>query len=213
MGAIARDNPAELSRELRLGADPNALAPSGRSILSIACDSRAGFCALALIKAGALPEGSEIDHRRFEQPLRLAIRGGRADVTRALIAAGARVDLVNENGRSLLACCADTPQLATLLIHAGADLNLADPRGCSALMLFCEKKNDARDPQRLAVIELMIRKGAHLLWANDQGERALDYAFFYDNEPAIDLLSAAMERLDLMESTPLARAAAKAPRI
>ena len=67
----------------------------------------------------------------------VAVKLGRLEIARLLVAAGADVDLQDEGGFTALMLTAvyGLPKIAKLLLDAGARKNLRDNRGSTALIL------------------------------------------------------------------------------
>lgn len=61
----------------------------------------------------------------------------------------------------------DSPDVTTLLLEQGADVNLKDKNGCTALIY-------ATMHSSLDVVKLMIEKGADVNAKNKAGKSALD---------------------------------------
>jgi len=72
------------------------------------------------------------DTNVFEDtPLHLVCRWGDADAVNALLAAGAKVNTTGDRGQTAL-FCAETPEVADLLLAAGADPTIIDEFGETA---------------------------------------------------------------------------------
>jgi ankyrin repeat protein len=145
---------------LGAGADANAVLPEGETVLMTA--ARTGVAdALALL----LEHGSAVDARERwygESALMWATAENHADAVRVLVAHGADVDSRSalreldarqrRNGQSILPMGSWTPLMyaaredaraaAAALVAAGADLNLADPDGATALAIAIINAHD-----------------------------------------------------------------------
>jgi len=147
------------------GADAKYRTPSGYDATTVAASYRGTSVSIAaLVAAGAdvqPPDNLKIKHspllfasmsgdldsvslllargaspNRRDSPLSEAITFGRADVVRALIGAGAKVDLVERTGVNLLhwATLTNRPDVIADLARAGADINAMDAAGFTPLM-------------------------------------------------------------------------------
>jgi ankyrin repeat protein len=114
-----------------------------------------------------------------------AARSGPAALVRALLHAGARVDVVDCDGNQPLwqACAGDDPEVVDLIIAAGADLDHANLNGFTALM-YSASASKARALRRL------LAAGADLGIEVD-GMTALDMAATFE---CLQLLRAAGRR-------------------
>jgi hypothetical protein len=114
----------------------------------------------------------EVDGRDAQgiTPLMRAAYSGPAELVRALLEAGARVDTVNRDGnRPLwLACAGDDPAIVDLIVAAGAELDHANASGFTALM-YAASAGKAR------ALERLLAAGADLAIEID-GMTALDMA-------------------------------------
>lgn len=127
--AIVRDAPKRLAQALqRYGTGPLTQAShSGGGLLHLASGLGRAECVRHLIAAGD-------DPNRINQftltPLHLAVMNGHIETVRVLLEEGAVVNQQNEDGRSPLhfACAPEIfdPELAILLLRAGADPDLRD---------------------------------------------------------------------------------------
>jgi ankyrin repeat protein len=104
--------------------------------------------------------------------------------TELLLAAGAKVDTPALNGTTPLMIASRRVNLAVVevLLEAGADPNLQDADGMTALM-FAAMANGS-DLQRYTV-ELLLEKGADLSLRNRQGKTALMFARANQNEELV----------------------------
>jgi ankyrin repeat protein len=103
-------------------------------------------------------------------PLMHAARLGLADMARALIAAGARVDASTGDGNQALwlACVSDEPAAVAALIEAGADLDHINATGATAL-IYAASAGKAR------ALAVLLDAGADLA-PEVAGMTALDMA-------------------------------------
>jgi ankyrin repeat protein len=169
MLAVENADVSTIDLLLKAGADPNAALPEGETILMTAVQTGDVAVVSRLIAAGASVAAREGFHG--ETPLIWAAASNHVEVLRTLIAAGADV-----NGRSRLDAFAKRTQGLTVLplgnwtplmyaaregalgtagalVEAGADLNLTDPDGATALSI-------AIINLKFDVASMLIQKGA-----------------------------------------------------
>lgn len=139
---LAGDRPG-LERYLARGGAPDARCDEGWSLLDLAAAHGHGAMVEALLAAGARATR-----------LHPAVAGGRPDVVRALIAAGAPVDARDDAGFTALhqAIGQGDPELVSVLLRAGADASAEiGDTGCVAL---ARRAGDAR------LVGLLRQRGA-----------------------------------------------------
>ena len=95
-----------------------------------------------------------------------AIRLRTAEDFQELLAQGliSNINVTNDRGETLLMiqCINSYLEGAELLIEHGADMNITDGQGNSALILACRHYKDARKEECSEVIELLVAKGANI---------------------------------------------------
>jgi len=104
-------------------------------------------------------------------PLMLAAQQGDLPGVEQLLAAGAEVNLLNEDGNAALwfACVGDNAELVARLIRAGADIDNQNVNGATCLMY-------AASTGKLAVLGTLVAAGAGLWPETPDGFTALDLA-------------------------------------
>ena len=119
-----------------------------------------------LLARGASPN-------RRDSPLSEAITFGHADVVSALIAAGAKVDLVERTGVNLLhwATLTNRPDVIPLLARAGVEINAIDEAGFTPLMYAATV-----DFGDTATLRALIAAGADKAIRNGAGRTPLQQA-------------------------------------
>lgn len=197
---------------LKVGADPNLTGKALRSPpLYKAIGSRRVDLVQLLLEAGARVKSEDPDNR--DNVLQHAIRIGNVEIARLLIKAGADPNgkVVERNGvrenpiliKSFPSYYSDPHEMMFLMLEAGADPNVTDKEGRSALHVGVDRGNikivkalleagakvNARDPEGrtplfLAVknrdlhhlVEPLLDAGADPRIKNKEGKNALDIA-------------------------------------
>ncbi|KAI8668475.1 Helo-like-N domain-containing protein [Fusarium keratoplasticum] len=117
-----------------------------------------------------------------ETPLMYAVQLGHVDQVKALIDAGAAVNIKKKNGGSALSYAANT-EIADLLIRAGADVHATNRDGVTALHVLAGSN-------RTEMIEKLLFAGARVDTRTFRsGITPLHYAAQYDSPDAVRLLS------------------------
>ena len=118
--------------------------------------------------------------------LMLAAENGHEQAVQALLAAGADIHAVNENGDSALVCATGNGHEAVFhrLMEAGADIHHADKDGNTPLMAAAAGGNTA-------ILRAMLAAGAQANTANAYGRTALMVAAVNGHEDALAVLLAA----------------------
>lgn len=125
-----------------------------------------------LLKGGADPNTDSI--------LGWAASRGNEEAVKILLSYKADVNYRDELGRIALHL-ADNPKIAGLLIENGADINLTDTEGNTALMFAVRADN-------LQTVHFFIGKGVSLNAKNKNGETALQLAKAQENRKIINEL-------------------------
>jgi ankyrin repeat protein len=174
------------------GANVNASGPSGVTALHIAAEKGNAWIVDFLAKAGA--SGVLRDGRGYS-PLHLAVLETRPRAVRKLLELKiCDVDGVSNAGLTALQLAAEKPEIAAMLIGAGADVNAAGgPDGLTAAQLVALRG----DP---ATMQLLIDAGADVdvSW---NGRNLLDFACSRNNEKMKKfLVSAGMVRASIQRA-------------
>jgi len=187
------------------GADAKYRAPSGYDAITVAASYRGTTPAIrALLDAGAdvqPPDAVKITHspllfastsgdlesvslllargaspNRRDSPLSEAITFGRTDIVQALVAAGAKVDLVERTGVNLLhwATITNRADVIPALAKAGVDINAVDDNGYTPLMYAA-----TIDFGDTATLEALLAAGADRTIKNESGRTALQQALHF----------------------------------
>jgi ankyrin repeat protein len=189
--------PASLAL-IKAGANPNARDTTGKSALSYAVYLKQQDIIAALVTAGAdLNVPSEAgDGENAAPPIFLAIKSGDLAVVQQLIAAGANVNAVDQQGstplhRAVLAQPVEyATGLVTTLLRAGADANAMRSKGGAPLhnLVFGA---DRMPPQAVAQIAtLLVQHGANVnLPAAFDGATPLDVARSRGDQQSAQMLT------------------------
>lgn len=141
-----------------LGGDIHGKDAAGRSILHHLADHYDGADAIGL----AVSLGCDVNLQDKAGTTPLMLAGPKYWQT--LIDAGARINDVNANGDHTL-----NLHLSRDLLEFGADVNLANKRGQTPLMLVAKKSD-------IPLLKTLIKAGAHADAVDQDGKLATDYA-------------------------------------
>jgi ankyrin repeat protein len=147
-----------------------------------------------------LEQGSSVNERTASglTPLMAAVIGGHVDVVRVLLASGANPNLrrepdnnmYNEWSALLDACHAGhSAEIVTLLLQAGADIEVRDQSGYSPLMWAADMA--MVNGEREEIVQRLIAAGADVNSRRLDGESVLSVALNAGNMDVVALLMAA----------------------
>lgn len=115
-------------------------------------------------------------------PLLLACYRGNLDVAKFLIENSKTIDTTSDMGTPLMACVVKGDSvLARLLLQKGANPNLTDSKGTTALIYAVEFQN-------IETVQLLLKYNADKTHKNNEGKTAFEFAVFSGNEAIINLL-------------------------
>ena len=134
-------------------------------------------------------------NRDGDTPLHWAAINGDADITKALIDAGANIHTVDGNGDTPIMHAAKhgSPEVAALLIDKGARFEEKDSDGRTPLIL-------AAIGQRTETMQVLIEKGADVNAVDNNGQTALIHAAIGGNATDIDLLIKAGANINVQDN-------------
>lgn len=130
----------------------------------------------SLLKQGTSPNWSGA-YSKFK-PITVAAANGHTDVVKALIQAGADINLINQITPLEAACMRGHLPIVQMLVKAGAYLDLGTP-------LISASEHGFAD-----IVSLLLKKGAYTLSRNDEGLTALDLAKKAGHQNIVQLLEA-----------------------
>ena len=178
--AIRADDPATVSRLLRLGFDPNTRDAAGQHPLHLAVREKSVQSAAVLIAW----KPTDVEPRTVsdESPLMLAALQGMRDTAARLIDRGADV---NKPGWTPLHYAATNGHVALirLLLEHHAYIDAASPNASTPLMMAAFYGSPA-------AVKLLLECGADPMLQNDQGLSALDFANRNSRVDAVALIAA-----------------------
>lgn len=119
---------------------------------------------------------------RGSSMLILASYSGNNQVAKFLIENNCDINYVSDNGTALMASVVKgNKDLVELLIKSGANLNLTDTNGLTALIYAVQFKN-------IEMLKLLLEHHADKSLVDKNGKTAFEYAVFSGNEEIISLL-------------------------
>lgn len=178
IAAVLQRNVPVVELLLAAGAEINFRDYKERTAYSYAAEIGDKRLKRILMNAGAdLTAGvREYEELYGENAFFQASADGRTDVVEAMIAAGRDVNSVNEPGKMTALMRAYEVSTVESLLNAGADVNLKDASGFTALIW-------AAAFRRREIVLKLIAAGADVNARNNRGETALDLVGF---EPEIE---------------------------
>ncbi len=181
--AVYASRTDSLRHLLAKGADPNADMQGGSTALGIAVARNSPTAVTFLLEAKADPN--------LGNPLMMAAQYDRTAIVKMLIAAGANIDVHDDQKRNPLhyAAINTSQELATLLLEKGADINQRDKsNGFSPLQW-------AIHYGRHQMVEFFLEKGADAEVKNNNGQTALQAARAGRNEAIIGIMESRQKPL------------------
>lgn len=205
---------------IQRGADPKKMAPnfydnlsadlkyrlSGNSQLHISCEKGKMDEVRILLEKGANTEGKNFNGNT---PLHLACMNGNLAIIQMVAEKTTEVDAVNKAGETPLhiACSKGNADAVKILIAKESDVNKAkeDDFGNTSLISACGPNGN------LALVKLLVEKGAQTSQSNKKGDTALHLAAMNNNAPIVEYLAPRcdIEAMNKTKETPLAKAASR----
>lgn len=154
------------------GADINARMNGGFTALHLAAQQGQSEVVKILIAAGADKTLMSEPKATGLQPIHLAALGGHSSTMAILNKAGVSIDALTGDKKTslMIALSAKQEKMANILVNTGANLNLADSQGLTAMMLLASYDGS------LELAKKMVEKGAKLDIQSKGNATALDYA-------------------------------------
>ena len=187
MTAAYNNNPEAVKILLDAGADVNARAPDGDTVLIVAASNNRNPQVMKIL----LEAGAEVNALGEGGMTALMWASHNPETIKVLLDGGADVNIHNKNGRTALMHTAmfnKNLETINLLIAAGADNSAADKYGKTALMYAAEYNV----PE---VVEALIDAGANAEQRDSNDKTALDYARQNKNLTGLIFDSKAFKRL------------------
>ena len=171
--AIRNDNAGAVTDLLRRGFDPNSRDGKGQPGLTVAMQEQSLKAARVLLAQPAL----DVDalNQAGESALMMAALKGNLAGLNLLLARGARI---SQPGWSAIhyAATGPEPQVVTLLIDRGADVNAMSPNGTTPLMMAAQYGPEDS-------VKILLARGADARARNQLDLRAADFARQGGREP------------------------------
>ena len=171
--AIRNDNAGTVTDLLRRGFDPNSRDAKGQPGLTVAMQEQSLKAARVLLAQPALDVNAL--NQAGESALMMAALKGNLAGLDLLLARGARI---SQPGWSAIhyAATGPEPQVVTLLIDRGADLNAVSPNGTTPLMMAAQYGPEDS-------VKILLARGADARTRNQLDLRAADFARRAGREP------------------------------
>lgn len=170
---------------IRNGAAVDTQDKCGKTALSHAASSpfnRVEVVSMELIRSGAVVD---VKDKYGRAALSYTTNRLNTDIAEELVRNGAAIDATDLDGRSALLHAANSfngKNVALLLIQVGAEVNIRDKKGRTALSLACESGH-------VEVVSELIKNGAIIGTIDKRGKSALSYGVQNNNQDVVTELS------------------------
>lgn len=176
---IRSGNVDAVKRALELGVDPNSKGPGGTALIYaiISCVSDCTTNHVRIVRL-LLEKGADVNMRDMsaQTPLmRAGISPIRKDIWKALLEKGADMNAkTKKEGTPILMLQNNTIEFVKDLIQAGADVNITDMEGRTALFRFWGDRE---------ILQLLLKKGANINAKDKDGRTILHHNGIAGNDP------------------------------
>lgn len=113
-----------------------------------------------------------------------AVHAGETETVRTMLANGADINAVNDEGVTILHIVTD-PDAVSLLVGKGANVEARDKRGWTPLLMQTNNQENGPD-----VVAALLAHGADPNAVGNDGETALSFARETGSEPFSDIVTA-----------------------
>jgi ankyrin repeat protein len=177
--AVANKAYAEIIKAKEEGQDINGVNGEGKTPLLLAIENQDDSCVGILLQLGANPNRGSNN----KTPLSLAVEKENMKIIEVLLERGCDVNLVNENGETVLFSAIRTgkDRLVSLLLQKEAKINVVDANGKTLLLLAIEKENTQ-------FLKLLLEKGTDVNQQDKEGSTPLFLAVEKGNEAIVETL-------------------------
>ena len=190
--AASKNNLSSVEILVNKGADMNIQNKQGRNPLMIACNQEARSYVKLLVERGV---DTNLQDNEGLTALIIASERGEAEIIELLTSRSqAKVDLQDHKGKTALMHIVESlkkseqlfeqfgAKVITLLIEYGANIDLQDNSGWSALMMACQNGH-------VKLSSMLLDKGANSSLKNNEGLTAFDIAKSSKNRDLFSLFS------------------------
>lgn len=197
----------DVREALSMGANPNQMASSGRSILAHACEAGKIDVVKLLLDFGALADYSADGGPPEVSPLIAAAQTGLLAMLALLLRHDADPSLADAYSWTPLMHATRHPECAAALLARGASPTQASPLHKSTALMACMRDRGYEQNLRLLQsAKLLIDAGANLHAKNAKGKTALDLA--EDNPMAVEFI---LREIALAEAADFSASISEAP--
>lgn len=157
---------------------------NGFNALLLACEYNNVNCVKLLLKYGANPE--VINHTDHSNPLMIAALNNCTEVLSHLISLKVNLNAtdINKNTALMLATQHLSIDAISMLLKAGADVNLAEKDDITPLHFICRSSRT----KAIEIVQLFLKYGANINARNKKGKTPLDWAKPFGSYDIIQLL-------------------------
>ncbi|XP_071793630.1 fibronectin type 3 and ankyrin repeat domains 1 protein-like [Asterias amurensis] len=194
MIAVQKGNIDIIETLMRFGADINAVNGSGKDSLMLACFAGILPVVKLLRSYGATYESKD---KGGSMAMHWAVDGGNVALIQSMVADGASVN-ERDSGSGwtpLLRCAAmgGDPNVAKVLMNAGAEVNIKDKDGKTPLMIACLNGH-------VTLVQALVERGADPTVRTEFGMSAVEMANSFDRKRVMKYFSEVLDKGKLKES-------------